>query len=309
MWFSSWWWKEFSFILLCEPVWYTSCEANVHHLVCHDASSTSLNPTKTQILTTSKICTKRIYTNPSREATVAEREYASIIYQGAPQLKGGMGNPGRENTVWGGRKTRGRWICLSAGGVSGALKKAFIWHTCMCMCVCVEWGIIFPNWICSSSVADTQPTHIFLGVEILKCGRKRKEKRSQINTAQSREGCHLRVNLLFPLPSCGVSFLLFFFFFATRRWHCLKKQPRGTSQQLRARRRQEVKCKRGPPLEEHASPRLSSLFQGPFSKDTVTQSNPLVSLTLSQPLRGSAHRHQHRARLPQPVVAAWQIVK
>lgn len=48
---------------------------------------------------------------------------------------------------------------------------------------------------------------------MLKCGRKRKEKRSQINTAQSREGCHLGVNLLFPSPSCGVSFLFSFFFF------------------------------------------------------------------------------------------------
>lgn len=116
---------------------------------------------------------------------------------------------------------------------------------------------------------------------------KEKKKRTSINRAQSREGCHLWVNLLFPSPSCGLSFFFFFSFsFATRRWHCLKKQPGGTSQQLRARRSQEVKCKRGPPLEEHASPRLSSLLPGNVFKGHCDAVEPTCQLNfISTPER------------------------
>lgn len=51
-----------------------------------------------------------------------------------------------------------------------------------------------------------------------------------------------------------------------------------------------VKCERESPLDEHASPSFSPVSEN-VSKDTVTQLNPLVSLVLSQPPRGSAHRH------------------
>lgn len=71
--------------------------------------------------------------------------------------------------------------------------------------------------------------------------------------------------------------------------------PKAKSQQLHARRSQEVKSKEVPPLEEHALFSFSPFFLRLFQR-TLTQLNPHVSLTLSQPLRGSAHRHQHSAR-------------
>lgn len=70
---------------------------------------------------------------------------------------------------------------------------------------------------------------------------------------------------------------------------------RGKSQQLRARTSQGVKCK-GAHLWRNTSCLHFLPFSETVSKDTVTQMNPLVSLALSQPLRGSAHRHQHSAR-------------
>lgn len=61
------------------------------------------------------------------------------------------------------------------------------------------------------------------------------------------------------------------------------------------------KCKRGPPLQEHALPSFPPFFfffffLRPFQRTVWRSRNPLVSLALSQPPRGSAHRHQHSGR-------------